>query len=64
MAEVVRTAGFRKAAETIKTVYAQYGYKPEHSRLRLQVGAVIAFHFFHFLILNHPEGKFIKVVVE
>lgn len=32
----------KEAAETIKTVNAQYGYKPEHSRLRLQVGAVIA----------------------
>ena len=31
-----------EATETIKTVNAQYGYKPEHSRLREQVGAVIA----------------------
>ena len=28
-----------EATETIKTVNAQYGYKPEHSRLREQVGA-------------------------
>ncbi len=32
----------KEATETIKTVNAQYGYKPEHSRLREQVGAVIA----------------------
>ena len=31
-----------EAAETIRTVNARYGYKPEHSRLREQVGAVIA----------------------
>lgn len=31
-----------EATETIKTVNALYGYKPEHSRLREQVGAVIA----------------------
>ena len=31
-----------EATETIKTVNAQYGYKPEHSRLCEQVGAVIA----------------------
>lgn len=31
-----------EAAETIQTVNAQYGYKPEHSLLREQVGAVIA----------------------
>ena len=28
-----------EATETIKTVNAQYGYKPEHSRLREQVCA-------------------------
>ena len=28
-----------EATETIKTVNAQYGYKPEHSRLCVQVGA-------------------------
>ena len=32
-----------EATETIKTVNAQYGYKPEHSRLREQVGAVAFF---------------------
>lgn len=31
-----------EATETIETVNAQYGYKPDHSRLRNQVGAVIA----------------------
>lgn len=31
-----------EATETVKTVNALYGYKPEHSRLREQVGAVIA----------------------
>lgn len=31
-----------EAAETIETGNAQYGYKPDHSRLRNQVGAVIA----------------------
>ncbi len=31
-----------EATETIKTVNAQYGYKPEHSLLCEQVGAVIA----------------------
>ena len=31
-----------EATETIKTVNALYGYRPEHSRLREQVGAVIA----------------------
>ena len=30
----------KEATETIKAVNAQYGYKPEHSRLREQVGAV------------------------
>jgi len=48
MAEVVRTAGFRKAAETIKTVNVQYGYKPESSFLRKQVGAAFAFPIFTF----------------
>ena len=32
----------KEAAETIAAVSAQYGYKPEHSFLREQVGAVIA----------------------
>lgn len=32
----------KEATETIKAVTASYGYKPEHSRLREQVGAVIA----------------------
>ena len=31
-----------EATESIKTVNAQYSYKPDHSRLRNQVGAVIA----------------------
>ena len=31
-----------EATETIKAVTANYGYKPEHSFLREQVGAVIA----------------------
>ena len=31
-----------EATETIKAVTASYGYKPEHSFLREQVGAVIA----------------------
>ena len=30
-----------RKTETIKTVNAQYGYKPEHSLLREQVGAVV-----------------------
>ena len=35
----------KEATETIKAVTASYGYKPEHSRLREQVGAAIASRF-------------------
>ena len=39
-----------KKTETIKTVNARYGYKPEHSLFREQVGAV-------FLVPNIGRGQ-------
>jgi len=38
----LRASQQREAAETVTTVNARYGYKPERSRLRGQAGAAIA----------------------
>ena len=50
-----------KKTETIKTVNAQYGYKPEHSLLRVQVGAVFfapSESFSIFLSTVYPGNLF------
>ena len=53
-----------KKTETIKTVNAQHGYKPEHSLLREQVGAVFLVpseSFSIFLSTVYPGMQFTNI---